>query len=216
MAQVADQGAVGLVQRNAAARAFIVVRLSHVQRDRAAVVPGHDARLARQVGQKGVGGPGVGRCAVVRRLQAEPCQGVEQLAFGFFDANPVPQVAGVGKVGQPVGLAAGNAQQVGAGSGHGKVAGVPGGVVVAKAVERARLHGSQPPPQAHPGIGRRGQRRHGDLVGQKSQRAGAVHALHAVEEHHVAAVVAIEDLHRAELIPVCHNGNGPHWAGRCL
>ena len=195
VAQVADEGAVGLAQRHTPLCALAVVGFCHIEGDGAAVVAREDGRPTRPVGQKLEHRPGPAR----RGLQPQACEGVEKLALGRFNLLPAAQVGGLGEVGQHPRLAARCAQRRKIVGWHGKVAGVVGGAVAAHAIEPAAVVGtaavSHPAPQVRPVLRCRGQRRHGEQVGHKGERAAAVQALHAVKKNQMTAMVAIEYPH---------------------
>ncbi|MNV04698.1 hypothetical protein D3C71_950030 [compost metagenome] len=201
MAQVANQRAVGLTQRDAAACALIVIGLGHIQRNRSAVVARQHRRTTGHLGQKfknWSGAPGGG-------LQAQAGQAVKQAPLGGLDLHPAAHVRGLRQIGQHPGLAARDTQFCIVVGRHGKVAGLVFGMVAAHTVQATAVIRATAPAPAAPQVGailrRRRQGRDGQHIGQKCQRAATVQTLHAVEKNQMTAMVAIEYPHGVELIP---------------
>ncbi|MNT02051.1 hypothetical protein D3C72_1365380 [compost metagenome] len=201
VAQMADEGAVGLAQRDAAARTFVIIRLGHVERDGSAVMARQYGRPTRKICQKLKNRPWPPRCG----LQPQSGQGVKQPTLGSFNLHPAPSVGGLGQVRQHPGLAAGDAILGVIVGRHCEIAGLVFCVVVAQPVQTSAVLGGAPSAHAPPktrAILRRGrQGGHRERIGQKCQRAATVHTLHAVEKNQVTAMVAIEYAHGVELIP---------------
>ena len=215
VAQMANEGAVGLAQRDAAAGALVIIGFRHVERDGAAVVARQYGRAARPFRQKCEHRPGPAR----RGLQPQTGQGVEQQSLGRLDLHPAPQMGCVREIRQHPGLAARRTQFVVIVGGYRKIAGlVPAGVQAQAVQPPAVLRGAAlapAPPQVCAVLRRRGQRCHGQLIRQKGQRAAALQALHTVEKHQVTAMVAIEDTHGWSLYPARLRDAGNDKEGRC-
>ena len=199
VAKMAQQCAVGLVQVHAVAQALRVVGFRHVDGDGPAGMAGEYGLAPRPVGQKRIAWPGVGRVAIVHTLQPQPGERIEELAFGRFQARPARDVARQGQIRQGHGLAAGHAKQAAAVLRHRKVAGLPLRLVVTLPVEDGGISLWQQGPQARRGTLGRRHRMHCHAIGHESEGAPAMHAMHAVEKHQLAAMAAIEDLHGGSL-----------------
>jgi len=201
MAQVANQRAVGLTQRDASARTLIVVCLGHVEGDGAVVVARQHGRAARHFGQKFKHRA----CAAGRRLQPQAGKAVEQPPLGGFDLHPATHVRRLGQVGHHTGLAARHTQLCEVVDRYRKVARLVVRVVAAHAVQAPAGMSVALPAPAAPQVGtilwRRGQSSHGQHIGQERQRTAAMQALHAVKKNQMTAMVAIEYPHGVELIP---------------
>ena len=145
VAEMAEQGAIGFAHRLALPLALGVVGLRHVERDEAAVMPGHDRRRpARRPGSTGNQRRDRSDSSVlVVSGSRKPQQRVEQPMLGGFDLAPMQRDFPAREIGDGAVVAAGRAKSLGLLGRHQPVADVVLGVGAKP--ERSPVHGKRAP-----------------------------------------------------------------------
>ncbi len=193
VAEMPEQGAVGLAHLAPALLALGIVGLDERDGDDAVVVAGHHLRalVLRRVGQEvedqpvlGILGPGLER-------QVPAQQAVEQPVLGEFHLAPLGEMVRVRHVGDRAVVAAGEAEGVARARRHQPVAGV---------VHRVGAEPARPVAggERRPVLGPRGlQRRERPGLRQVGEAVSAALAGPVLEIQDVAAGLALEQFHRS-------------------
>ena len=190
--EMAEEGAVGFVQADALALAFLIVGFGDVDGDLALGVAGERGRTEGGLAEKteAEGRAVLGGDAVERKAEAE--EGVDHAALGGFEFAPAFAVAPDMEVGDHFIEAAGEAVGVGVGGGDEPVAEMVQFAVATEAVAGFAGGGMKGAPGAVGGGGEAG-----EVVGlgEKTEGAAAADAGDVFKEDEAAAGVAVKDFH---------------------